>query len=227
MSYIKTLSAQAHRNLNLVIDLLKIKSSLAINDYVLASVLALISKESGFIPQDEKSYRNTDSERIKEIFAVQLRDQTVTQIAYLKKNDVVFFNKIYGGRFGNAPDEGYKYIGRGFNQITFKRNYAVLGSLIGVDLVNHPELLNDPIVATNALWAYLERRFTMGAPIVEKRYGAKHINDFKNLVIAANAVYNANAGFDKDTRNSKNAGYKIMMERIEEFYNYIKDYGQR
>lgn len=227
MSYIKTLSAEAHRNLNLVIDLLRMKSDIVINDYVLASVLALVSKECGFIPQDERSYRNTDSERIKEIFAVQLRDVNVTQVSYLKKNDVAFFNKIYGGRFGNAPDEGHKFFGRGLNQITFKRNYSILGSLIGVDLVKNPEKLNEISVATKALWAYLERRFTMSAPIVEQRYGAKHINDFRNLTLAGNAIYNANAGFEKDTRNSKNGGYKVMMERLDEFYFYVKEYGQR
>jgi putative chitinase len=56
----------------------------------------------------------------------------------------------YGGRMGNDPapsEDGYHYRGRGFIQTTGKDGYKSLGQLTGLDLVNKPELVNDPAYA--------------------------------------------------------------------------------
>jgi len=56
----------------------------------------------------------------------------------------------YGGRMGNAPapsEDGYRYRGRGFIQTTGKNGYQELATLTGLDLVNSPELINDPLHA--------------------------------------------------------------------------------
>ena len=53
----------------------------------------------------------------------------------------------YGGRMGNAPPpapDGYVYRGRGLSQCTGKEGYAKLGKKLGLDLVGHPDLINDP-----------------------------------------------------------------------------------
>jgi putative chitinase len=53
----------------------------------------------------------------------------------------------YGGRMGNAPapsEDGYNYRGRGLIQTTGKAGYAELAKLIDLDLVNSPELVNEP-----------------------------------------------------------------------------------
>ena len=55
-------------------------------------------------------------------------------------------------------DEGYKYRGRGLIQITFKANYEKYGGLAGVDIVNNPEMANDPEVATKVAVAYLKSK---------------------------------------------------------------------
>jgi putative chitinase len=55
-------------------------------------------------------------------------------------------DNVYGGRNGNRPgtNDGSVFIGRGLSQVTGRGNYTALGAKVGLDLVNHPELVNDP-----------------------------------------------------------------------------------
>lgn len=64
--------------------------------------------------------------------------------------------KVYGGRGGNPPGTAYKYIGRGAIQITFFSNYKNCGEALGLDLINHPELLEEPkwaIMSAGWFWS--------------------------------------------------------------------------
>ena len=54
---------------------------------------------------------------------------------------------VYGGRLGNAKDEGYKYRGRGIIQLTGKNNYEYYGKKINIDLINNPHLAKEPDAA--------------------------------------------------------------------------------
>lgn len=62
----------------------------------------------------------------------------------------------YEGRadLGNTQHgDGSKYRGRGFIQITGRANYTEAGKALRVDLVNHPEILEDPeMCALSAAW---------------------------------------------------------------------------
>ena len=65
------------------------------------------------------------------------------------------FDVVYGGRFGNTePNDGSKYKGRGLIQLTFKANYEDVGNVLGLDLVNNPELVNDPKHAVAVAMTY-------------------------------------------------------------------------
>ena len=64
--------------------------------------------------------------------------------------------EAYEGRkdLGNTEDgDGIRYKGRGLIQITGKSNYAICSLALGVDVVNHPELLETPELACrSAAW---------------------------------------------------------------------------
>lgn len=50
------------------------------------------------------------------------------------------------------PQTGQAYYGRGFVQLTWKRNYEAMGRLLGVDLVKHPERALELEIATQILF---------------------------------------------------------------------------
>lgn len=67
----------------------------------------------------------------------------------------------YEGRtsLGNThPGEGIKYKGRGYIQLTGRSNYEHYGTLIGVDLINHPELALDPVNSAKIFALYFKEK---------------------------------------------------------------------
>jgi hypothetical protein len=156
----------------------------------------VVSKESAFIPKSESSYRNTENSRIRKIFGSRVQQYSESELTALKNNDEAFFNAVYGlAKFGQTANEGYKYRGRGLNQITFKGNYKKVGDQIGIDLVNNPDRLNELPVATDCLIAFFMNSFQSVSPDKLAAYNATDINSFKSTKDSVGAVYNANSGW--------------------------------
>jgi putative chitinase len=71
---------------------------------------------------------------------------TMAQALAMQHRPQLIANQAYNGRMGNRPgtNDGWNYRGRGACQTTGRNAYALLGKLKGVDLVNHPDLINQP-----------------------------------------------------------------------------------
>ncbi len=199
------ISTDIEANIQLIIQ--ECRAAGISNGWTIAAIIAVCKKECALIPQNENSYAGTDASAIKSNFKG-AKKYSLDEIDIIKKDPIKFFNMVYGDQYKNAPDEGYKYRGRGLNQLTFKGNYEAYGPLIGYDLVSDPEIVNKIEVAAKVLAQYMKRNFENSATKeVKKQYNFTHINSFKSLDDATGAVYHANAGFSKPFSEIKADGF--------------------
>ena len=113
--------------------------------YAIASLVGIAGGETGFRPRDEGHvYKEAN---LRSTF----KGLTDDQVARATKKGITkkeFFSIVYGEynpkRVGNyTVEDGGKYYGRGFIQLTGKDNYKKYGDLAGVDLISNPDLVND------------------------------------------------------------------------------------
>ena len=108
---------------------------------------------------------------------------------YLSKYDTGSLAK----RLGNTPEadgDGQKYRGRGLIQITGRANYAECGEALGLDLVNHPELLEKPQHACmSAAWFWSSRGLNTLADAGKFDTITRRINGGQNGVADRRALY--------------------------------------
>lgn len=73
----------------------------------------------------------------------------------------------YEGRadLGNTePGDGERYMGRGLIQLTGRHNYTVCSAELGIDVVNNPHMLEQPLLAAlSAGWYWDARRINEAA----------------------------------------------------------------
>lgn len=182
-----------------------------VNPLVQKAILSVIGKESGFkINRDEVAYRNTANPRIRKIFGSRVKDLSDDELTKLKQNDLKFWDRVYGPddptgnsqKYGNTgKGDGSKYLGRGFNGITFKSNYKKYSDLLNkngtaVDLVSNPKMLYDPEIAAEVNALYFADG--LASNFSKKKYGNNDPNDFKDFKTALKAAVNANAGWGKN-----------------------------
>jgi len=134
------------------------------NPYTQIGILSCIGKECGFNPQSELCYNDTPNADLRRLFDCRLKKYNEPQLTALKNKCNDFFEAIYGvaakpcfnwSTGNDNPGDGYRYRGRGFNQLTFKSNYKTYGNIIGEDLVSDPDKVNEPDVAAKVAVAFL------------------------------------------------------------------------
>ena len=108
---------------------------------------------------------------------------------YLSKYDTGSLAK----RLGNTPEadgDGQKYRGRGLIQITGRANYAECGEALGLDPVNHPELLEKPQHACmSAAWFWSSRGLNTLADAGKFDTITRRINGAQNGAADRRALY--------------------------------------
>jgi predicted chitinase len=175
------------------------------NKFARIAILSVVWKESGFNIKSETPYSNTPNDRIRMIFGSRLSSMSENRLTEIKADPEAFFNRVYGNMYGNGPDDGFKYRGRGLNQLTFKANYQVIKEMILVDIVSNPDLLLTPKVAADACVAYFVNRFE-----------TVHTFDFGTLDYATLIIFRANAGWGKDISD------KFHQDTLTKVRNYAK-----
>ena len=66
-------------------------------------------------------------------------------------------SKVYGDRMGNGPEstqEGYKFRGRGYIQLTGKENYTAFGKAINEDILSNPDKVASSYALLSAAWFF-------------------------------------------------------------------------
>ena len=184
------------------------------NKYLQAGILATVSKESNFKPQSENL--NYSYENIKRVWP-QTSDADAKRLAH---NPEALGNFKYGGKGGNAANEGYKYRGRAFNQITFKSTYKKIGDMIGVDLVSNPDLLNDPKIAADALAAFFAPEFKAGIKAGSfAKFGVTDLDAVKDTTTATKVAIQINAGRGTSFNNGVvQEGYNKALKTVDSLF---------
>ncbi len=221
MSYIDSLSAAQKQNANILVERMKAKG--ITNPYTHAAILAVISKESAFIPKSENL--NYSAQRIMQVWP-SIPASVANQ---LQNNPEALGNYVYGPGFnkslGNGQGEGYKYRGRGYNQITGRTNYQRIGDQIGVNLIANPDALNDPKNAADAAILFFQNGINSMAKLGKlAQYNATNINDFKNEMDSVNAIYHVNAGIGSSQAKlaaDTTGGRKAASGRVGDLYKYL------
>lgn len=203
------LNAEQKSNFTIIVN--KAKEKGITSNFAIAGLLGIVSKESTFKSITEGSYRKTSAKRVRSVFGkARTSKYTDTQIESFAKDDNKFFDFVYGyiaksngfTTYGNDnPGDGFRYRGRGFNQLTFKNIYKERGSGSGLDLVNKPELIEKPAEAALVLIEYyfaafkgLSNEVAKLAGITKGQSSLATINSITSIETAVDMFYLATSG---------------------------------
>lgn len=110
----------------------------------MAAFIAQVGHESGQLTRMVENL-NYSADRLQAVWPNRFNATLAAQVA--RKPEQIA-NIAYGGRMGNTlPGDGWKYRGRGLIQLTGANNYRAAGAALGLDLVNHPEQVEQPDTA--------------------------------------------------------------------------------
>lgn len=172
------------------------------------AILANIEKESGLKPVEENlNYSRTSNERIRKIFTSRVSHLSDEQLNSIKQNVSEFTELIYGHQtrigkgMGNIQKgDGWMYRGRGFIQITGRANYKRIGDMIGINLIQNPDLLiSDPYVSAKASIQFIMNDLTKKSGYTSQEEANRAVTQ----VIGGRGL-NLNSGYGKDLLDKVN-----------------------
>ena len=120
----------------------------------LAHFLAQCGHESGGFRATQENL-NYSAKGLNGIFKKYFPPEAAAK-AY-ERQPVKIASKVYGGRMGNGPEatqEGYKFRGRGYIQLTGKENYTAFGKAINEDICSNPDKVAANYALLSAAWFF-------------------------------------------------------------------------
>jgi putative chitinase len=120
----------------------------------LAHFLAQCGHESGGFRATQENL-NYSAKGLNGIFKKYFPTEAAAK-AY-ERQPVKIASKVYGGRMGNGPEatqEGYKFRGRGYIQLTGKENYTAFGKAINEDICSNPDKVAANYALLSAAWFF-------------------------------------------------------------------------
>lgn len=125
----------------------------------LAAFLGQYGHETGGWTRLVENTNYTSPERLMKVFPSKFPSLYLAKMYAGKPVNIA--NRVYANRYGNgdeASGDGYRYRGRGGCHLTFKDNYKAFAKATGVDVVQHPEFLEEPWYAILAAAWYWDSR---------------------------------------------------------------------
>lgn len=131
------------------------------------------------------------------------------------------FQKKYEGHKGlgnTEPGDGFKFRGRGFCQLTGRTNYKKWSEMLGVDLVNDPDLLTNPELAAKVMIIGMRDGLFTGVRL--SRYVSESMVDYYNSRRVINGTFRAEQFAQSAVRYRRvlyeHFGTSILIEAITE-----------
>lgn len=159
----------------------------------LSYFLAIVAYESAGFVQIQEELFGYSAERLRSTFSSRVKtDEDAQKLAQAGPEEIA--NTVYGSRLGNGPPEsgdGWKYRGRGMFFLTGRENYRSYGKMIGVDLEEAPDLVNDNeinIAISAAVW---------------HRLGMNEAADLDDMKLAVRRMNGTSAAYNNDHLNSR------------------------
>ncbi len=116
--------------------------------------LGQVLHESAMLERLEENL-NYSAERLTQVWPN--RFPTVQDAQPFARNAEALANNVYHHRLGNSErGDGWRFRGRGLIQVTGKSNYAAVARLTGIDCLNNPDLLSQPLPALMSAVAWWE-----------------------------------------------------------------------
>ena len=120
----------------------------------LAHFLAQCGHESGGFKAVQENL-NYSATGLKGTFSKYFKEAGLAE-SY-QRNPQKIASRVYGGRMGNGPEstqEGYKFRGRGYIQLTGKENYTAFGKAINEDICSNPDKVAANYALLSAAWFF-------------------------------------------------------------------------
>jgi putative chitinase len=170
------------------------------NPLRLAHFLAQCGHESGGFKAVQENL-NYSSKGLMGIFKKYF--PTLALAEQYARKPIAIASRVYGGRMGNGAEptqEGYKFRGRGYIQLTGKDNYKAFDGFVPEEILVNPDLVATkyPLMSAawffnkNGLWAICDKGADQGTvTAVTKRVNGgtiglpdriKHFNEYYNLL---------------------------------------------